>query len=301
MFSFIFKQNLPHIWRNKKLWILGIFTSFLGATEETELLLNIFIPSKRNVFNFFQQLGDTQLFTSQGLQSAWKHITQEPLISLSSILLLVATVAAALVLVWLSLVAQGAIISASSKVRHSTLEKTSGYLREGKKKFWPILGINCISKLIIGLIFFVFTFPIIKNIPLMIFLTCIFIVLASILYIVMKLAICIVVVEKEKLFSAIKTAYIVFNQNKKDSVKLLMALLVVTVFSISLSIASLFVIYIPFLFIIEASVILNISAISSILFITFLLCATAFLTVFFGFISALSWISWTHFYQNIRR
>ncbi|KKQ56786.1 MAG: hypothetical protein US74_C0011G0001, partial [Parcubacteria group bacterium GW2011_GWA2_38_13] len=203
MFSFIFKQNLQQIWRNKKLWILGIFTSFLGATEETELLLNIFIPSKRSIFDFFQSLGDTQLFTSQGLQAAYKHITQEPLISLLSILLLIATLAVVCALVGLSLIAQGAIISASSKVRHSTLEKISGYLREGKKKIWPILGINLISKLIVGLIFFAFTFPIIKNIPLMLILTCIFIILASILYIVMKLAICIVVVEKEKLFPAI--------------------------------------------------------------------------------------------------
>ena len=207
MFSFIFKQNLQQIWRNKKLWILGIFTSFLGATEETELLLNIFIPSKRSIFDFFQSLGDTQLFTSQGLQAAYKHITQEPLISLLSILLLIATLAVVCALVGLSLIAQGAIISASSKVRHSTLEKISGYLREGKKKIWPILGINLISKLIVGLIFFAFTFPIIKNIPLMLILTCIFIILASILYIVMKLAICIVVVEKEKLFSAIPTSF----------------------------------------------------------------------------------------------
>lgn len=299
MFSFIFKKNLPLIWRNKKLWILGIFTSFLGATEETELLLNILIPNRKNVFEFIRQLYDTKLFTSQGLNEAWKLITQEPMASAIPLLILITTLFLVLLLMFLSLVSQGAIISASSKVRQKPLEKITRYLGEGEKKFWPILWINIISKIIIGLIFFAISYTFVKNIYLSLILFLIFIIGVGILYILMKLAICIVVIEKKNLLSALRLAYISFYENWKDTMRLLIALLVFTIFGILLSIASLFILYVPFFFIIEASLVLSFTALSTFMFVSFLFCATIILTFFFGFLSAVSWISWTHLYQNL--
>lgn len=300
MFSFIFKKNLPQVWRNKKLWILGILTSFLGATEETELLLNILIPNKKNVFEFIQRLYDTKLFTSQGFYSAWMRITQEPAASVVPLLILMVTLFFILALMCLSLVAQGAIIFASSKVRQNPLEKITRYLGEGKKWFWPILWINVTSKILIGIIFFILSYPLVKNIYISLILFLVFIMGASILYILTKLAICIVAVEEKKFISALRLAYISFHKNWKSALRLLIVLLVFTIFGILLSIASLFILYVPFFFIIEAGLILSITTLSTFIFISFLFCAAILLIFFFGFFSAVSWISWTHFYQNLK-
>lgn len=301
MFSFIVRQNIPFIWRNKKLWLLGIFTSFLGATEETELLLNILIPNRKNILEFFQQLYETNLFTKEGLQSAYKHITQEPAAFLPSVIMLIITFGVMLFLVWLSLIAQGAIISASVKAKQGPINSALAYLKEGEKRFWQILGINLISKVIIAGLFIVLSYPITKNIAFSIFLLLVFIFLASILYIIMKLAILIVVIEKKKLFFAIKAAYTYFYNHWKIASKLLLTLLIFTILGIFLSLISISLLYIPFFFMAEASMILTITIAPKILFLLYLLSATVLLILFFGFLSSISWISWTHLYQKIKK
>ena len=294
----IFKQTLPQVWRNKKLWILGVLTSFLGASEETELLSNLLIPKRKNIFNFFEQLRETQLFTQKGLGSLWAHMTQEPLFFSKLIIIFGGVFALSVILFWLSLIAQGGIIHAASKLKTHPIENIKPYLQKGKKKFWPIFGINVISKIIIGLIFYIITYQLIKNIWLMLILFLAFIILVSVIYLMMKISICSVVLDDNGFFPAVKKSFHMLAEHWMEYMKLLITLLAITIGGIFMSFASLTITFIPFYLIMEASIILNIAFAANIIFILYFIFASIFLVLFFGFLSSVSWTAWTHAYQN---
>lgn len=154
----LYRQILKKAWQITKklpyLWPLGLFAAFLGNGGEYQVLF-------RQITTTANQLEILQLW-KENLQVLLPkfNITGPDVVFL--FFTAVITAAILIALLWLIIASSGGLIRAaalSSRNEKSTYKKL---LAEGSKKFWPLLGLNIIAKVI------VYGFLILILVPLMI-------------------------------------------------------------------------------------------------------------------------------------
>ncbi|MFH1173035.1 MAG: hypothetical protein V1692_00725 [bacterium] len=152
----ILKQAWFHTWRHKFLWLFGFFAAWLGTSGEYELFIRSFdrINEKGSLLiNINQFIATTGVFSANTVNNLKMLATTRPLDLVWLILLFLVIILAGLFIVWAVVTAQGSLISSIRKVAKNQPANFQDGLDAGLAKFWPILWLNLIYRLIVFILF----------------------------------------------------------------------------------------------------------------------------------------------------
>lgn len=256
MFSYrkILRQSLNVTWHNKYLWFFGLFATFLGAGGEYQIINNIIEnngDTALNGINRFFAIFNPDLWTSVG-----PYFSQDPRGALLSLVLLLLALAIFIFLVILSVSSQAALVDQAKRLFNNE-KKDLGIgkgITVGHVHFWPVLGINLLTKFLIAFIFFLITLPVILTaslswIPLAVYvvLFLIFVPVVIGLSLIAKYAISYVVIKENKFIEAINNAFNLFSKNWVISLEMAFILAIINIFVGIMILVAMFAIAAPFI------------------------------------------------------
>ncbi len=289
------------ILENKKLWLLGILTSFTGILEEASILTRT-TSLRPDGLSFWQEFKQTKIFSLEGLHGLQNIISRNPFSFFQIIVFVSIALTATAAIIWLSLSSQGSVIYISqnpSAIKKNTMRELLSF---GRKKFWPILGLNIFAKLLLVLFLFTTHFFLLIQSPI---ITLLAFVLEFIIYIAIsffiKYAACGIILKRISIFSALKHSLTACKKNIVSSFGLAILLFIISAGTLVLGTLATLVMFIPFLTIMAAAFFLHMNAVVIFVFLLFLFLTTAFFFVLQGFLSALSWCSWTRMFDQLKK
>jgi hypothetical protein len=256
MFSYrkILRQSLDITWRNKYLWFFGLFATFLGAGGEYQIINNI-VESNGNTFlngiNRFFAIFNPDLWTSIG-----PYFSQDPRGALLSLVLLLLALAIFIFLIILSVSSQAALVDQAKRLFNNEKKEVnvSKGITIGHAHFWPVLGINILTKFLIAFIFFLISLPVILTIslswiPLAVYviLFLIFVPVVIGLSLIAKYAIAYIVIKENKFFEAINNAITLFSKNWVISLEMAFILAIINIFVGIMILVAMFAVAAPFI------------------------------------------------------
>lgn len=205
----IFKQALNIVWHNPILWLFGFFAALFANNE-----INLIIINFNRINNWIDQIITFKLLKIQFQQIFSNFISSQTFNSVA-----IYNLSLGLIFVFLFLYAsfksQISIISLTNKI------STKNKLVSSNKKFlWPVIGVYIIAILISYAFLYMLSLPFFYTIPIPIIVYIfLFLVLTFIIYFILRFTVLFIILEKEKLFMAIKKASIFFSKNWLISIK----------------------------------------------------------------------------------
>lgn len=233
--SSLYREVLRQAWRvaisNKYLWVLGFFASFLANVGVYDVLLR----GARGAISRGVWSSSIIPIDALGLQAISIPLTLldagGPFALIIPVMIVVAMVVA--ILAWLSVVSQAGIMHATSKIIKGGASDLREAFRVGAHNFWPVLGINLVSKFAASALLMGISIPVYLvlrdegALQLALYLV-LFIVLVPGAMVVSFLGIFSsagVVTKKQNLFPAINTALTQFLKHWLVSIEMAMILL----------------------------------------------------------------------------
>jgi len=245
---FSYRTILGNAWtitkQHKKLWIFGFLAFLLSAGGEYQILTKILNEDYGAGIYDQIQSGSTLLSSS-----FWSNLCQvcytQPRVGLGLVLLIVLLLGVAFVLLWVCIKSQMALIKWTKNfLSNKSKEKKISIWAEissKDKRFWTVLGLDIVFKILITALFFFLSLPLIflyfkdSNFAILvyaIFFT-IFLPLAISLSLIIKYSIAGVVLEKQSFVAASESGYKLFCKNWLVSLEMAILLFLVN-FLISL-------------------------------------------------------------------
>lgn len=240
----ILKQAWFHAWRHKFLWFFGFFAAWLGTSGEYELFIRSFdrINEKGSlIIKLNQFVVTTGLFSKNTLHNLGVLASNRPMDLVWLIILFLIIILAGLFIVWAIITSQGSLIGSIKKIAKNQNTNLQEGISIGVSKFWPILWLNLIYRLIVfvlflalGVIFaYFFATSFIESGPntglsyFILFLVgfVIFLPLAFIISFVIRYAACYIVIKNYRLRDAIRQGISLFVKNWLISLELSLILL----------------------------------------------------------------------------
>jgi len=290
-----------------------LFAAVLGGSGEFELLARIIFKPGSNqglilgAFESFKTGIQNTLPTGADL---WSNLLtlliNAPLNLISLILVLVAIVLIALFVIWLAVVSQvGLIRNIDSIIDKNPKPTINEGLEAGVENFWPIITVQLIYKAILFIVFVLLGKEIIlltllptAGIVIHIILLILFSLIMIVISFVIRYQIIFIILKKEKIITALKSAWKLFIGNWLISLEMAFILFIVYlsaayltafIFALFLAVPLVFLTYsyqIPAIFILVIGAI-SISAVPVIIFLI-----TAIVNTF-------QWASWTLLFKRI--
>ena len=145
----ILKRAFEIAWKKPKLWLLGLLVILLGGASEMEFIFgNYIFGSKGAVAVFFQGLADGGLFTVAGARGLVEALfTNTFYLFIIAFIFLVVLGLTALI-VWLVMVSQSALIGKVVSINQGREISGAQGWKLGMIKFWPVLGLNALLRLL---------------------------------------------------------------------------------------------------------------------------------------------------------
>ena len=296
----------------KSLWLLGLFSAMLSSGGEFEILTKImFNPNGKNSLQELAEKFKAGLeagFTQAGgnpWQNFYNAITASPLAMASALVILILTIAIICFVIWLAIVSQIGLIKNISSIDKNKKVTINEGIDAGVKNFWPVLIINFICKAVIFAVILLFAKEILFLVQYGIVGSALHVVSLVVfsIFIVVISFICryqtfYIVLKKEKIMPALKSAYGLFLANWLISLE--MALLMFLLYmaaafvggfltSVFLAVPLVFLTYANFLPMIVITIIAAMSMIA-------VFAITFFITAFLG---TFQWSSWTILFEQI--
>jgi len=250
----VYRQILKKAWQITKkfryLWPLGIFAAFLGNGGEYQVL-----------FKQLQTVAEQQT-TLSIWQDNLKAILPPLNLSAGNLIPVILNLIFALLVLglflWLVIAAFGGIIKGAAEANQDQTNKTNVLLKIGSRKFWPLLGLNVIAKVIVYGFLILILAPLLVAtfaqgqglinalITMLIFL--IFIPLTIMVSLVTKFAAAEVMLNNQKFWDAFKIGWRIFAANWLVSLEMALVIFIINILvSLALIIVSLLVLS-PFFF-----------------------------------------------------
>lgn len=310
MFSYrtILKQALGLSWKNKYLWILGLFASLTiaGGSIEYQFITQSFNQGILNTS--YQGLADL-LGIAAVFEALYIGIvdlfSQNIIVILNSLSIILLTLTLLFVAIWLAISSQAGLVDMAKKLINPKKKVIDLSLRSaitiGHQHFWPVLGLNILIRLLISAALFVVSLPLlfmmVSNSYVLIgvytALFVIFVPLAVSLSLMVKYAISYKVLEGESTINSLEKGYSLFKKNWLISLETALILFFVTLFSSFLLLIAMTIILLP---IFITGLILSIN------WLTYLaLFIAIFVIIMFGsFMTTFQITSWTSLYLHLR-
>ncbi len=228
----VFKQSLITLRQSPSIWFFGIFTGFLGNAGGLELIFSSYgFGSEGIIFAILSGLVEGGLFTKVAMQNLAKAIFTHPIYVFLTIMFFLLVIAISILALWLSTVCMSSLIAkVVAAAKNKKLEFKEAFSL-GIAKFWPVLAVNILIRLISLFLFMLIGALALIKFPgaVFVFVICFIIILFLILIVsfIGKYAICGIVLENWKFKKAIKEAFGLFVRNWWLSLELAMILFLI--------------------------------------------------------------------------
>jgi hypothetical protein len=261
MFSYrIFLKQAWNITRKyRHLWFFGIFASLTAIGGEYQLISQGFTakPGGHFLDNGIFMLYN--LFNPTFYSSLGQLITTNPAAFWSLISVIVLAVLLVLVMIYLAITSQAALVEQSARLILSKKKTESLSINEGisfgRRHLWPVLGLNIANSLIISLCLLIISLPLVfllitDSSALSLTYSILFIIFVPIalaIALIMKYAIAAQVLENLSFIASIEKAWKIFHKNWLVSLEMALMLFLInfTVGLFTLIVISLF--FVPLL------------------------------------------------------
>jgi hypothetical protein len=238
----VYRPILRQAWeitsQNRFLWIFGLFAALAGNGGVYEILIKGF--GRIVSAGTSSQSGWTWLMSFLSFPNLEDIYGRSPLfVSLFWVIFFAVLVALGL-LIWLVITSRGALIASVKKI--TTRKKTNMHegWAEGKKYFWPVLGINALSKALTFCLLILITIPAMLfltgqggNVGLNLFLYILaFVVFTALALFVSFMAVyasCFIVIGNKTFVEAIRDSWKMFIKNWLTSIEMAVLLFLITI------------------------------------------------------------------------
>lgn len=308
----ILKKALNITWKFKSLWFLGFFAALISSGGEFELLSRIFLnpinnePMTKGVINSFKMGLENSLPSGGNLwTNIWNLIMSAPVNLIATVLVLLVMIIIAFFIIWLIVVSQAGLIRNTDLASQGKSATINEGIDAGLASFWPILIVNFIYKIILLVIFIILgkeilllvslgSWGIIIHISLLVLFSFITIIISFIV----RYQIFYIVLRKEKIITALKSAWQLFTGNWLISLEmafLLFLIYMVVLYTVTFATAILLalpLVVATYPLSIPIFVIMALALTSVILILIITILATSLLSVF-------QWSSWILLFNQI--
>ncbi len=230
----LYRSILKQAWgiakKYKFLWFFGVFALWLGNGGEMQIFFKTLdFVEESTTTNVFQALNNNFRFLNLFHSFHYNSV-------LTGLLFTLITIAFLLLVLWLIIISQTALVNATHKIFNKEKISFKEIFNLSTPYFLPVLGLNLISKILITFLVFVLLLPLLLivvglsskfSLLLSLLIWVIFLPLATIISFVMKYAINFLVIKKDKFFDSIAKAWVLFKTNWLISIEMSIALLVI--------------------------------------------------------------------------
>ncbi|MFA5754575.1 MAG: hypothetical protein WC905_04510 [Patescibacteria group bacterium] len=264
MFSYrsLLKQALTIAWKHKYLWVCGLFASLVASSGSweykilTENLNQNMAGGSYYKLNGFITVGEVIKNFFLGFKDMFQY---DAVAVLNALTLILITAIILIIFVWLAITSQAALVSSVKKIASAKKKETTLSLRTeiaiGSRHFWPVLGLNLLTKILISVAFFIIGLPLLFLIirdsgfaaTLYTILFVIFIPVATGLGLMLKYAIAYKVLEDASFVKSIKKGWKLFMKNWLVSLEMAIILFLISLIASGLVLGILFLALMPLL------------------------------------------------------
>lgn len=233
----ILKKAFDVTFKNRIFWLLGLFAAPLIGIGEYRVISHGFgFVSEDWLITKWYPIVSTGVFQFETLRYLGRQFAVDPISVLILFIILAILLLFIFFIVWLAVVAQGALIDGidQSSSKRLTGTKLPQFIATGINRFWPVIGIHLFVKILISIVLLLLSLPIIiiaiggnSNAAgaLYLIFVLILIPIAIIIAFTSKYAINYIVLEKNSFGEAIKKGWRLFADNWLISIEMAIILL----------------------------------------------------------------------------
>lgn len=134
-------------WSHKHLWVFGFFATLIGFGAVTEVFFNSYERTAAALP--MAAASGSALALIPGLSTIKAVISFSPYPALSLLIFLAVFALIVVIFAWITLVSVGALISGTRKISRGGEPVFGDSVKAGAEKFWRLLGVNVIAKVVI--------------------------------------------------------------------------------------------------------------------------------------------------------
>jgi hypothetical protein len=300
----ILKRAFLITWHNRFLWILGLFTTFLGLGSIYEMVF-------RQSFHYDVLFGKfASKFTTVSLSGILIANNLDKISVANLILFILAVIAVTALagfLVWLTIVSFGALIKSAQVFGNNKKITFAKSLRESRKKFWPILTINLVGKAMIflflsltgALLSLVLTDTSVGNALIYFFASIIFVAISLLFSFLIVYASCFVAIKSKKMADSIHSTWALFKENWVVSVEAAVILFFINLCVKLALIIIIVLLSVPLMILLLVFYAASVSVAPTILIVFWIILSICILILAGSFFSAFQTVAWTLLFVKI--
>lgn len=297
LYRTILKRALKLSWKNKWLWLFGFFAAILGQGGVYEYLFKSFdnLTAGQSVLATMQEYangGILGMISFGRLQSVWATDLSGMALGIFTLLFAICVIA---LIISLAVIGQGGLVKSIITLDQGKKTTPKECFSVGVKKFWPILELNFITKVVLMGVLMLLTYfaallmQQIVAIDTVIFVLffILFIVLGIIIYFLTLYGTAYIVLRDKGLLSALQSAWHLFRRNVVINLEMGLLIFVMNAIVAVLAVITLFILFAPFIIVFFVVLISNIwwlinamNVLMILLFVIFLALATGWYTTF---------------------
>jgi len=260
LYRSIIRQSFIVAWKHKYLWFFGLFATLLASNFEISLV-NSFLNRNGQTMYDWKRWADTGIFKLEAWNSLINLAATDVWSFISLLLVFLILIGLLLVMLWLSVVSQGALVNNSQKalvevgkvstkaeIKHDT---ALGF-KQGRKTLWPVLGVNVLIRAVVYILALVTLIPVFNTLNISLGLAILYFIffvilfaVALVLAFITKYAIAFIVLKNKSLTDSIILAWTLFKNNWLVSLEMTFILFAISIiFSLAI-ILSVMIVAIP--------------------------------------------------------
>lgn len=220
-YRLILKKAFWATFKNRWLWVLGFFAAVIGNGGVYEALIRGFnnISEGKSVFNTFQEYAESGVFGMLSwakFSALWQSDASAFGLTIFTLLAILCILAS---MITLGVIGQGAVVSGVIGLEEKEPMKFKSSFRMGVDRFWPVLELNVITKVILlGFLLMLAYFASLivvsssaVNIFIYVLSFVIFLILGIIIYFLTIYGTAYVILRRQSVFGALKNAWHLFR------------------------------------------------------------------------------------------
>jgi len=307
-FRDILRRALSITWRNKFLWVFGFFVALLGTGGELEVIFRDWSRYKdvSQTYNAVQDLYRSG-FINFVFNNFKTFLVQYPVQTLLILLIFLAVI---VFIIWFIVISQAGLIF---NVKEMTEQKRASFnlgYRAGLKHFGNVLAFNIIAKLLVYVILFVFSLPLLaiflktdsKIITNIFFVLALFILipLNIVISFIIRYAIFYLVKEERKFWDALRQGWKLFLKNWLLSIEMAALILLVGLAAGLMLVLVIIFVAAPFALIAFLTVVFNIKTALWVFVVICLIVVTLLIIIAGAVFSTFQYTAWILFFLALQ-
>ena len=296
-------------WKNKWLWFLGLFAAILGQGGVYEFLFKSFdnLSAGQSVLSTLREYsngGILGMISFGRLQTLWATDLSGFALGIFSLLFVICILA---LLISLAIIGQGGLVKSVISLDQGKKTSLKESFQVGIKKFWPILELNFITKVVLMGLLMILTyvaallmqgFVVINTLIFVVFFI-LFIVFGIVIYFLTLYGTAYIVLRDQGTWKALKSAWHLFRRNVVINLEMGLLVFVVNAVAVVLGIVALFIILAPVILVFFIALVSNIWWLVSIINILIFIILGIALVLASGWYTTFIITSWMMLFEQL--